>query len=110
MVKPPPWIHTMTGRAGPLAAGAQTLSVRQSSDTGSLLWVGSQPPRFWTQSGPNAAASRTPFHPRGACGGRQRNGPTGGAPQGRPLNTPPPTSLPPPASPLPTPQTGAPPP
>src|SRR4051812_36235670 len=40
-----------------------------------------------TQTGPNASALRTPFDGATGCGGFQRRGPTGGAPNGMPRNT-----------------------
>src|SRR5579859_7133099 len=36
-------------------------------------------------AGANWSALRTPFHDIGACGGRQRKSPTGGAAKGMPL-------------------------
>ena len=40
-----------------------------------------------THTGPNASALRTPSQCATGCGAFQRSGPTGGAPNGMPLNT-----------------------
>ena len=74
-MKLPPWLHTMTGSGcADEPVGVQTLSVRQSSLTGSTSAVSG-----WMHHGPGLAASRTPGQAGMGAGGCQRNGPTGGS-------------------------------
>src|SRR5262245_14614804 len=73
----------MTGSGLDIAAGRQTLRVRQSSDFGTLS--------VCMQAGPNRLASFTPAQASTGWGTRQRRSPTGGAAYGMPfqLITPP---------------------
>src|SRR3954470_15707064 len=90
VVKPPPWIHTMTGRRADASTdGVQTLRVRQSSSKPT-----SSPPMPAPRAGGGCGAHlvhsvawRTPSHGATGCGGRNRNSPTGGAANGTPLKT-----------------------
>src|SRR5947207_11214279 len=90
VVKPPPWIHTITGRGvDPSIERVQTFSVRQSSS----VPISSPPmpaPRAgagWGAHLVHSPAGRTPSQGATGCGGRNRSSPTGGAANGRPLNT-----------------------
>src|SRR5689334_2025379 len=77
-VKPPPWIHSITGTAFfAAAAGAHTLSVRQSSLVPAIGVgeVGSS----CGQYGVRFDASIGCVHDAAGSGGFQRIGPTGGA-------------------------------
>src|SRR5579859_716289 len=76
-------MKTMTGILAPglKLAGVQTLSCRQSSDW--LVSLGTA--RICQHCGPSLVASREPDHFAGACGGRQRRSPTGGAAKGMSL-------------------------
>src|SRR5262245_57351073 len=92
MVKPPPWIHTMTGsRSLADFASVETLSVRQSSLDATGGGVDSPAARGRKfvgcgHCGPNCVASRTVVHGSGATGGRHRRAPVGAAAYGMPLN------------------------
>jgi hypothetical protein len=90
LVKPPPWIHTITGRFAASQAGVCTLSVRQSS-----LQSGTRPPPARLSmapgtcgaTGPNRVASRTPDHAATGCGAPNRPAPIGVAAYGMPANS-----------------------
>src|SRR5690606_37903294 len=86
-VKPPPWIHTITGKSAPgsAPAGFHKLRYRQSSEEPSDTDPGAPPHPAWAQVGPNSLPSRTPSQAATGCGGRHRNAPTGGAAYGLPL-------------------------
>ena len=79
-VKPPPWIHTMTGRAGPSVAGVITLSDRQSSSQAPVDCAMPATRLGACQAmGPKRVASRTPAHGLGGSGRAKRRCPVGGA-------------------------------
>src|ERR1700750_1867576 len=84
VTKPPPWIHTITGRlsAPRPRAGVQTLRVRQFSLVG--LPTCGLGPVSCMHCGPGLVASSVPDHFAAGCGGCHRNGPTGGAAYGMP--------------------------
>ena len=67
----------MTGRGCGTFVGRQTLSVRQSSDFGTLS--------VCMHAGPNLSAGRIPCQGFTGCGTRQRRFPIGGAAKGIPL-------------------------
>src|SRR6478672_10382264 len=77
----PPWIHTITGLAGPSSGGAQMFRLRQPSSLHfrGLLPGGAGFSRFWGAAGPAAVQSRTPAHGAAGTGGRKRLAPDGGA-------------------------------
>src|SRR4029077_10153796 len=84
VTKPPPWIHTITGRlsAPRPRAGVQTLRVRQFSLVGLRTWgLG---PVSGSHAGPGLVGSSVPDHFAAGRGGCHRNGPTGGAAYGMP--------------------------
>ena len=76
-VKPPPWIHTITGRPAAPARGVHTSRVRQSSLVPGMGMVPTAP--SWGQKAPFLVASAVPFHAAAGAGGFHRSGPTGGA-------------------------------
>src|SRR6266496_3011957 len=88
-VKPPPWIHTRTGRDSASTPGVYTLRVRQPASLISGCsavakkdsWLGP-----CGAIGPKRSAGLTPLHGSGGRGGRQRRSPTGGAANGMPRN------------------------
>src|ERR1700719_678302 len=71
----PPWIQNMTAWSCLLSLGANTLRNRQSSFKVPLPNCDNG----WAQWPPNRVASTVPDGLWGACGGRQRSAPTGGA-------------------------------
>src|SRR4051812_14642901 len=83
-MKPPPWIHTSTGKDAP-RSGVKMLTLRQSSPgiTGSGI-----PPMNVTGGcsavGPYSRQSRTPSHGATGAGARKRRSPNGGAAAGTP--------------------------
>jgi hypothetical protein len=87
-VKPPPWIHTITGRPRSSQAGVVTLRERQSSPwaISPAPSIASSPPITWSDIAPKVVASRTSDHGSTGWGGLQRSGPTGAAANGMPLN------------------------
>ena len=92
MVNAPPCDHTITGRRSEAdAASVHTLRYKQSSLIGVAVDVAPPrppaPPLGCMHRAPNWSAERTPAQLRTGCGGRHRNGPTGGAANGMPLNT-----------------------
>ena len=82
LTKPPPWIHTITGRLSPCCprAGVQTLSVRQFSLVG--LPTRGLRPVSCMHCGPGLVASSIPDHRAAGRGNCHRSGPTGGAAYG----------------------------
>ena len=99
MAKPPPWIHTRTGRPDVSAlpsAGVYTFRYRQSSSNEP---GGAKGPACCGQLDANSVASRTPSHAGAGCGACHRNGPVGGAAYGTPRNTKPPSTATPPTEP-----------
>src|SRR3954453_15066203 len=100
--KAPPWIHTITGRRASSVAGVHTLRVRQSSS-----WPISSPPMPPPAGAggcgahlPHSSAGRTSLQGVAGWGGRNCNGPTGGAANGIPLKTARPSSTTPATRPL----------
>src|SRR5688500_16896446 len=83
-VKPPPCIHTITGRLRAVAAaGRQTFRHRPSPEAiaapgATAAAVGGGPTSPCIPFGPNSAAWPTPAPRAGGSGGRQRRSPPGG--------------------------------
>jgi hypothetical protein len=86
--KPPPWIHTSTGRWPSSAVGVATFRNRQSSDWSKrpAPSMASRPPTPCGAMAPKRLPSRTPDHGSTGWGGLKRSGPTGGAANGMPRN------------------------
>src|SRR6516165_1303481 len=87
-MKPPPWIHTMTGRPPrPTTGGVYTFRYRQSSDVLVVITPVAMLP-VWAHAGPGqVAAFLTPVHRAAGRGARHRRAPTGGAAYGMPKNS-----------------------
>src|SRR5215472_12675196 len=84
-VKPPPWIHTITGRRNRTGLGVNTLTNRQSSFVLPCP-LGANTPGGWGHGLPKCVASRMPDQLAAGCGARKRSWPTGGAANGIPRN------------------------
>src|SRR6516162_93945 len=86
-VKPPPWIHTMTGRPPrPTTVGVYTFRYRQSSDVLVAITPVAMLP-VWAHAGPIQLAFLMPVHRAAGRGARHRRAPTGGAAYGMPKNS-----------------------
>jgi hypothetical protein len=77
-----------TGASFPLGVGVFPVWSRNGSlGAGAAAPRPPAPPVGCMHRAPNWSARRTPAQPATGCGGRHRNGPTGGAASGMPLNT-----------------------
>src|SRR3954447_14473540 len=74
VVKPPPWIHTITGAPGSLLLGRQTFRYRQSSS----VLAGDCCEGGCGHGLANSVSCRTSSHGSAVCGAFQRSAPTGG--------------------------------
>src|SRR5579859_267672 len=77
-IKPPPLIHTITGRFFASACGVQIFTAKQSSAITELLFSVGSISTSWGQAGAKSNAGWTSVQEVGETGGRNRKGPTGG--------------------------------